>query len=95
MQAGQAGQAGQPGQPAQIEQTLFIKIDGSESKPHMDAAYATLQYFSGHTPVVIYNQSKKAQKELGRAYWVKLSDTLLAELRERFGVENVALRRGV
>ena len=57
-----------------------------------DAAYATFKYFSGHTPVYIYDQRKKAMKELGREYWVKLSDTLLAEMRERFGADNVALR---
>jgi len=42
--------------------------------------------------VVIYNQAIKARKDLEKEYWVKLSDTLLTEMRERFGERNVALR---
>jgi DNA polymerase-3 subunit alpha len=74
------------------EQALYIRVSGEEPKPVLNSAYATLRYFAGRTPVVLYNQARKARKDLGSEYWVKLSDTLLDELRERFGAENVALR---
>ncbi|MCL2059519.1 MAG: DNA polymerase III subunit alpha [Oscillospiraceae bacterium] len=74
------------------EMTLFIRIDGSEPKQQMDSAYATMKYFAGRTPVVLYNSAKKAKKDLGREYWVKITDTLLDEMRERFGADNVAMR---
>ena len=79
--------------PTQPDATaLYIRITGDESKPMLESAYSTLRYFSGNTPVVLYNSIKKARKDLGREFSVKLSDTLLAELRERFGAENVAAR---
>jgi len=71
---------------------LYIRISGAESRPQLDAAYATLSYFSGHTPVVLYNRTKNATKELAKEYWVKPSDTLIAEMRERFGADNIAMR---
>ena len=73
-------------------QALYIKIGGGEPKSLMDSTYATLKYFSGHTPVVIYNHNAKKRKDLGKDYWVKLSETLLSEMRERFGADNVVLR---
>ena len=91
--AGAAVATGIPDTGSAIDtQSLYIRINGGESKLLFDSAYATLRYFSGHTPVVLYNQQKKAKKELGREYWVKISDTLLAEMREKFGADNVALR---
>jgi hypothetical protein len=74
------------------EQALYIRVNGEEPKPLLDSAYATLRYFSGNTPVFLYNREKKARKDLGRDYSVRLSETLLEELRERFGADNVATR---
>ncbi|MDR3121380.1 MAG: DNA polymerase III subunit alpha, partial [Clostridiales bacterium] len=71
---------------------LYIRLDGGESKPLLDAAYATMRYFSGNVPVVLYNAKNKTKKELGREFCVKLSGTLLSELGERFGAENVKVK---
>ena len=73
-------------------QTLYIRVDGDESGPLLDSAYATLKYFSGRTPVVLYNRNNKTRRELGRDYWVKPSATLINEMRERFGAENVVIK---
>jgi dihydrodipicolinate synthase/N-acetylneuraminate lyase len=58
----------------------------------MNAAYATFKYFSGKTPVVLYNKSNRTRRNLDHEYWVKITDTLLAEMRERFGAENVVVK---
>jgi DNA polymerase III alpha subunit len=74
------------------EMSLYIKLNGDENKQALDSAYATLRFFSGRTPVVLYNGTNKTRKNLGKEYWIKPSETLFAELRERFGVDNVVLR---
>jgi len=72
--------------------TLYIRVNGDEPGPLYDSAYATLKYFSGRTPVVLYNCVNKTRKNLGGEFRVKMSGTLLEEMREKFGAENVALR---
>ena len=71
---------------------LYIRIDDDVRQGILQAAYATLRFFSGMTPVVLYHQKNKSIKKLGREYWVHLSDTLLQDLSEKFGAENVKLK---
>jgi hypothetical protein len=72
--------------------SLYIRINGDESKPQLNSAFAAMKFFSGHTPVILYNQKNKTMKELDKEYWVKPVETFLNEMRERFGAENVAIK---
>ena len=74
------------------QQTLFIKLNGNETAPFLDSALATLRFFSGRVPVALFNEKNRTLKELGGEYRVKPSETLLTEMRERFGAENIAMK---
>jgi len=68
---------------------LYIRISNSEDKEAIDSLMSTLKFFNGQTPVCLYYEKENAVKVVGKDYWVFLNDSLLNELRERFGNDNV------
>ncbi|HHW48031.1 MAG TPA: DNA polymerase III subunit alpha [Clostridiaceae bacterium] len=68
---------------------LYIKISNSENKESIDSLMSTLKFFNGQTPVCLYYEKENAVKVVERDCWVFLNDSLLNELKERFGNDNV------
>jgi DNA polymerase-3 subunit alpha len=57
----------------------------------MKSTISLLKFFSGRVPVILYNEDEKKTKVLERDCWINLSDTVISELKERLGDENVKL----
>ena len=55
----------------------------------MECVKAMLKYFNGKTPVYIYKEGEKKAVLLPNKYWVSLSTTLINELKDKLGYENV------
>jgi len=78
---------------SKIRSGLYIKTEEIPESEKMKAVFSLLQYFSGGIPVVFChtgnmgNTTRLKTKE----YRVEICDTLLNELKERFGEENVKL----
>lgn len=70
---------------------LYIRINEPEDSELMISTQSLLKFFSGETQVCFYNDSDKEnpKKSVDRNCRVNLNDSLLAELRSRFGEENV------
>jgi DNA polymerase-3 subunit alpha len=74
-------------------ETLYIKADVPENSDTVKSVISLLKYFSGKTPVVFCRTDDTgniARCNIGE-YHAALCDTLLRELKERFGEENVKL----
>ena len=70
---------------------LYIRTSESEESEKMRSVYALLKFFGGKTPVCFYNELNNTKRTLEQEKWVSLEDSLLKELRERFGEENVKI----
>jgi DNA polymerase-3 subunit alpha len=72
---------------------LFIRTEASENSTLMASSLALMKYFGGNTPVVFYNENDKQNptRMVDRKYWVGLNESLLTELKARFGEKNVRL----
>lgn len=68
---------------------LYLKVCNSEDAEFMESLLSVLKYFNGQTPVYLYYDKEKLVKLTHKDCWVYLNDSLLAELRERLGNENV------
>lgn len=68
---------------------LYIKLEDSQNNSRMKSLKAFLRYFCGNTPVCLYNEANKAVEVMDREYWVNINETLLDELRQRYGKDNV------
>ncbi len=77
--------------PFQKIKSLYLRVPDQESDLYRKAT-AILQIFEGNIPVYLYLNRKKELVLAPRRMWVSLSETLLAELREILGDENVALK---
>lgn len=76
---------------AAITKKLFIKMENVSDNEMMKAAFSLLKYFSGNTPVCFCSTGDTgniSKVDLGE-YYVEICDTLLHELNQRFGNENV------
>ncbi|MCX7843514.1 MAG: DNA polymerase III subunit alpha [Clostridia bacterium] len=75
-------------------QKLYLKINDGEFD-RMGQLLSLLKYFGGNTPVCLYNPNEDKDTEkvriIERDYWVNISDTLLNELRQRLGEDNVKI----
>ena len=71
--------------------TLYIRIrDVTDGE--VERAQAVMRMLSGDVPVVLYYESTKTRRNLGRDMWVQTSDMLLEEMNGIFGRENVVLK---
>ena len=52
---------------------------------------ALLKYFKGDTPVCLCTDMEKKGVILGRDCWIALNDSILSELKQRLGEENVKI----
>lgn len=68
---------------------LYIKLDNSIDSVSMKSLMALFKYFNGGTPVCLYNETDNSLKLAERDYWVTLDESLLTELKDRFGEDNV------
>ena len=68
---------------------LYIRTSESEDSGNMRSVYSLLKYFRGKTPVCFYNEMDNTKRMMEQDKWVTLDDSLLKELRERFGEDNV------
>lgn len=89
----QERQENQEGQERQERQSgkekLYIRTAELENSSFMSSVLSLLKFFSGSTPVCFYNEQLKTRKMADREYWVSLNESLLNELRSKFGEENV------
>ena len=72
-------------------QKLYLRINNSTEEKELEAAFATLKFFTGNVPVYIHNSDSKLTKLLERDLWVDSNQVLLEELWNRLGEENVKL----
>lgn len=72
---------------------LYIRTEETEDSDKMKAVMALFSYFHGDTPVCIYNEKEDCRKIVPREFWINVNDSVLGELCERFGEENVKLVR--
>ena len=72
--------------------TLYIRISGNEDSRTINAAISAMKFFSGRTPVCLYNCNNKTIKNLDKSCWIKPTPTLLNHLKEQFGEDNVRLK---
>ena len=70
---------------------LYLKINNSLDDEFMKSTISFLKFFNGGVPVILYNEDEKKTKVLERDSWVNLSNTVILELKERLGDENVRL----
>ncbi|MDQ2087646.1 DNA polymerase III subunit alpha [Herbivorax sp. ANBcel31] len=70
---------------------LYLKINNNIDDELMESTISFLKFFNGSIPVILYNEDEKERKVLERNSWVNLNETVISELKERFGGENVKL----
>ncbi len=68
---------------------LYIRTCEPEDTEKMRSVYSLLKYFRGKTPVCFYNEQENTKRMMEQDKWVILDESLLRELRDRFGEENV------
>jgi len=68
---------------------LYIIYDNDKDEKLMHSTMCMLKYFCGNTPVYVYKQGDQKARVLERDYWVNLNQSLLSELKTRFGESNV------
>lgn len=68
---------------------LFLKIERDEDDGFMMSLLSLLEYFRGGTPVVLCDGNKKIIETGEKYYKVNLNMSLISELRERLGENNV------
>lgn len=68
---------------------LYIRTNEPENSDMIKSVNSLLKYFSGNTPVCFYNEQDKTKRMAYRENWVSLNESLLKELKARFGDENV------
>lgn len=72
---------------------LYVRTEESPDSSVIKATLSLLKYFCGNTPVCFYNTGNAgnvSKMKIGE-YRVEICETLLNELIERFGTENVKL----
>ncbi|AUG58072.1 DNA polymerase III subunit alpha [Acetivibrio saccincola] len=70
---------------------LYLRIKNGIDDEIINSTLSLLKFFSGKVPVILYNEDEKKTKVLERDCWINLSDTVISELKERLGDENVKL----
>ena len=72
---------------------LYVRTEETPDSVMMKATFSLLKYFNGSTPVYFCNTSQMGNisKMNIDEYRVEICDTLLNELNERFGTENVKI----
>ena len=86
LENGAAAGEGAPAEPA-ADQKLFLRLRGADD-PHLERVRCLFSLFPGNSPVVLYLAQE--DKRLGAA--CQLHPSLLKELREVLGEENVVLK---
>jgi len=74
---------------------LYIRLPGTaaenENTDIMKATLCLMEFFHGLTPVYFYYPDENVIKLANRKYWVNINQSLISELEERFGKDNVKL----
>lgn len=68
---------------------IFIRSSEPPDSEKMKSVYSLLKFFQGKTPVCFYNDTDNTRRLLDQELWVSLEESLIEELKERFGEENV------
>ena len=87
-QTGPGGNADRQAAPAE---RLYIRTAEPENSRLMQSSLSLFKFFGGNTPVCLYNERNREmpRRVLGGEYWVRLNDSLVRELKNRFGEDNV------
>lgn len=77
--------------PRNQPEKLYIRTDEPENGRMLASVMSLFKFFKGDTPVCICSEKNKdaPKKVVDSEYWVKLNESLLLELKRRFGEENV------
>ncbi len=70
---------------------LYIRTNEPPDSEKIRSVYSLLKFFKGRTPVCFYNEVDNTKRMAEQEQWVTINESLLKELRERFGEENVKL----
>lgn len=68
---------------------LYLKVGKDIDNELMESIFCMFKFFSGNTPVCLYDENQKKVKVVERDYWVSLNDTIISELKSLIGEENV------
>mgnify|MGYP006286601021 CR=1 FL=1 len=68
---------------------LYIRINKDMEEKMFKSIKAMFKYFSGNIPTYIYNEKEKKIMNMGREYWINMNESLISELNEKFGDENI------
>lgn len=74
---------------------LYIKIiedNDKKEKFDEDSLLSMMRYFNGKMPVCLYYEANNEKKYLEKDCWVNLNETLISELNNRFGRDNVKIK---
>lgn len=70
-------------------QKLYLRVEDNMDTELVESIFCMLKFFSGNTPVCLYDENQKKLKVLERDCWVSLNDTVINELKLMIGEENV------
>lgn len=74
---------------------LYIRMTwdmrNKENKKWMKSVFALMEFFGGKVPVYFYYSDEKKLQVINRKYWVNPNSTIISELENRFGTDNVKL----
>ena len=71
-------------------QKVYLRVNNI-TEDNKDSLVALLKYFKGDTPVCVCTDVEKKGEILGRDCWIALNDSILSELKQRLGEENVKI----
>ncbi|MBP5426385.1 MAG: DNA polymerase III subunit alpha [Clostridiales bacterium] len=72
-------------------QILYLRVAKDEEDTQRESLIALLKYFSGNVPVYMCREGEEKAILLPKENWIIPNDTLISELNERLGEENVKL----
>ncbi len=68
---------------------IYLRVNPNIEEDKIESVLALLKYFNGNTPVCLFDDLEKKGKVLEKDYWVALNDSVLSELKQRLGEDNV------
>lgn len=77
---------------SEVLEKLYIRVN-SENQKHVDGLAKILKEYKGSVPVVLYYEEQKITKMANFDLWVNICPSLVYELKEMFGQENVRITR--
>lgn len=70
-------------------QKVYLRVSHNIEDDKRDSLMALLKYFNGDTPVCLCDDVEKKGRVLEKECWIALNESIIAELKQRLGEENV------